>query len=883
MDCIIRWILDNDASTINNYLNYFFIALAAVAVIGLLVGLIRGTFKSVSYEIGLLICILIIVFCSSSITKTLYGMDLSFISALADQIPGETKSLGALIEEMVKVQLANNGISGDTTEIVNTISIISMSLINIVVYFVGLLLSIIIVAPLIHLILYHVLFKLLIPKKILKKHKIRILGGVLTAVEGALTFCLFLSPFTAFANTLTGAMRNEEGNISKKECSDDKYNAIIKALEAYNNSSVSQFFFTISLEKGKSFDVSIMDQVTKTPINGESFELYTEIGNIGSLFISALSTGAFENNFDAALLLIPEFVNGLFAYVGDSVLMQTLLSVGITLVASSSMIPENIDLEGIDFYSVDWKDVASALDTTYSALYDGGIINDITTVEEGKNILDKMYIDETNASYYKTAFKSLGNNDLVCKIMPKLICSFAKSKEDTKNREYLRKNASGEEKKDFLSGFEFPKDEAFYSSIKWGDELSILVDVFSEISQQYNAYYNNKLYFSKIGDAFSNEPMNFLLGKDTVTSYDSLEEKYASNVFIDGGKYKEKNVPGLKAILGTKASEKYKGLFDLEIFKKIANETKNIQNLVNSYDVASLVTSSDLDASKLEEAMDEVKTLTSTWTLDDWKYEFSGLIDTLLPILDVIEAVDNRQNTFTLGENIECTFDSLDNSRIIKTILPPVLEGIIGNSFNIGGKKITPDFSNIENWGEEGRYLHELLDSINEISNGGNFASIDWTNIDSITTEDYDAAVLKGYTGTYDDYYLDNSKIYSILSNLYDTQCIGGKYDDGIRKNGIFTDLLKGILSDALKTFDSNLDLDTCVEADLIDLDFLLGNNNIIYDQDGDNKTYVSWKSTDSSYRGELANLALLIGEFKNINGNSMFSLNGALNRINES
>lgn len=885
MDGIINWILDNDSSVIIGYLNFFFIAIAAVALIGLVVGLIRGTYKSVTYELGLFICVMIVVFCSSSITKALYGMDLSFIPGVADMIPGETKTIGAMIEEIVKVQLANRGITGDTTEFVNTVTVLSISVLNIIVYIMGLLISIIVLAPLIHLLLYHVLFKLIIPKKILKKHKIRLLGGALTALEGAITFCLFLSPFTAFANTLTGAMKDEKGNIVKKECTDEKYNAIIKALDAYNNSAVSKFFFTISLEKGKSFDVSLMDQVTQTPINGEKFELYSELGNIGSLFISALSTGAFENNFDAALLLIPEFVDGLFSYLGDSVLMQTMLSLGMVFITSSSVIPGNINLDGIDFNSVDWKDVTSALNTTYTALYDGGIIEDITNVEEGKNILDNICIDETNVSYYKTAFESLGNNDLVCKIMPKLICSYAKANETNKERISLKKNASNEEKDNFLKDFEFPKEEDFYSSIRWGSELSTLVDVFFEISQQYYAYYDNKLYFSKIGEAFSNEPMNFLLGKESVTSYTTLEEKYSSNVFIDGGKYKGKDVPGIKAIIvGTKVSEKYKGLFDLEIFKKIANETNNIQKLINSFDVKSLVSNMEIDSTKIEESMNEVKTLTASWRIAEWKEEFSGLVDTLLPILDIVDEIGNDVSIFTLGENIECTLNSFDNSQIIKTIIPPVFEGIIGDSLTIGDIKRTPDFSNIENWGEEGKYLHSLLDSINEISAGGAFASIDWANIDNITKEAYDAAVSNGYDGSFDDYYIDNSKIYKVLSTLYDTQCIGGKYkEDGLRENGIFDDLLKGILIDAIKSFDSNLDLDTCREAELIDLDFNLGNNNVVYSQDGTNKTYVSWKSDNPSYRGEIAHLALLIGEIKNISGDSMSSLNGALNRMNDS
>ena len=50
MDGIINWILDNDSSVIIGYLNYFFIAIAAVALIGLVVGLIRGTYKCQNFQ-----------------------------------------------------------------------------------------------------------------------------------------------------------------------------------------------------------------------------------------------------------------------------------------------------------------------------------------------------------------------------------------------------------------------------------------------------------------------------------------------------------------------------------------------------------------------------------------------------------------------------------------------------------------------------------------------------------------------------------------------------------------------------------------------------------------------------------------------------------------
>jgi len=541
IDNILQWIIDN-SDKLTTYINYFFIGIAAVAVIGFIVGLIRGTYRALSMLICFSACIITVIFLCNTVTNFVYGFDLSGfgVNLGTDGSGAAITSVGGFAEFKINELFESAGVEYTTdSEMHAAIMAIAFSFVNIVVYLVLFIISIL-VAVILHIILYNTLGRLIISRKRRKHHKMRPLGGLITAISFTLSFTLFLSPFTGMINSMVSGVRDESGKITKKENDNKAYQAVMNVLDAYNNSMVSKMFFSLTFGKEQSFDVQLMDFISQSSYTYDdktvTIKPYTEFGGLTNVLISALETGFYGDKIDYSLLIDKAFMEDLFGYIGNSTLLQTLFAVGMTFAANSEQVKANIDLSSLDFFNVDWSNTATALNDTFAALFDAGVIDDIKTAiadydettSGGKSlsevIMEQIYVDHSNVEGYKTAVETLGNNDAVSKVMTLLLVSFAKSHNESINQTdsgttAIVKKANGEEEENsnplgnLLDGVELPENEEFYNAIKWGDELGVLINMFSNLSDHYFAYSGGThLSLNNFGDAFGENALDFIFG-----------------------------------------------------------------------------------------------------------------------------------------------------------------------------------------------------------------------------------------------------------------------------------------------------------------------------------------------------------------------------------
>ena len=691
MEQIINELLHMDPSKISEYVNYFFLVLAAVGLIGFIIGFIKGLYKESSTFLVTAVYFVIVVIANKFISEAIYTLDISSILAQTGLgVPDTVKTTGDLLNHYFVSLCEQYGITvGNSEQLTQSIVAISLTVINLVVYLV-LLLAGIIVCFILDMLVYLLIIRLIVPKFYRKKRKFRLVGGAMGLVRYVVAFSLLLSPFTAMANSVVGNLRDEDGKIQRNDLDNDFYNALMNVLEGYNNSTVAQMFFVVKDEDGKSIDVKLMDYVTQSKLDEETMiSLYTEIGNFGSLALDAVATGAidFANGINYSLLLGADFVGSAIDTIANSTLIKTILSVGLTLVTNMDSLKEKVDLSSVDFYYINWDSTLEAVKTAYEELYKSGVIDEVIVDPEA--FLNEFYLDSDYGSAIKTALMELGNNDLICQIMPPLVVSFLKSmKESSQETQFVKRSNSFEISDELL-------DTNTYKDIKWGSELASIYEVFENISEQYYAYENKHLTISDIETLGPDTLLNTLFGVGVdFSSVDdtSYADQYENNVFVNGGTYENNGVTheieGTKNILGTD-KDSVKGFFNLQIIEKMF-EHNVFNDLISILDINSMLEVSEDDVNLNEKVIDIVK----EWDKKEWQQELDYIVDVVAPIMNLVDIIGldnptvseakraNQEQELDLAtvagdDSLNCLkrlTDVLENSKIFNEILPDVLE-----------------------------------------------------------------------------------------------------------------------------------------------------------------------------------------------------------------
>ncbi len=694
-------------ATIFNYVTVGLIVLVILAgVIGFFKGIWKTTFHTVMMGIFL---VLIIVF-NQQIAKMVYEFDLGAYGDNLKQmlnIPNSTATnIGDLGFDYLVSLNDSLSILKDPT-IIDTYRTLTMSILSFVVFICDFLL-VLIVGKLLCILLYHCLFKFIIPKRIRKKKKLKPIGAVVNMVQWTAILCIGFSPFTALLNTMNNSINSSE----KVDLDDDLYNAIINFLQGYNNSTFGQVLTSVKSDDGKTLDIQFMDYLTNTEFGDKTkFVLSDTISSVLGAVDAVYQTGALSDGFEYTALLEKEIVNTLINELGSLTLVHRLLPVAISLALNIDSVKDytNIDPNDLDFSNVDWEDELHLIGDVYGVLYDANVIDSAI----GKTSMDFHFYEENRQSA-TTVLLSLDNSEFFKIIMPPLVAGLAQN-------ELLIEN-----------GLNLNNEIETYQDIKWGTELAILYNKVVDLDSLYLYQYEKHLDWSFSSD-MTTKLTNMLL------------DQY----LIDGVSYvdangEEVNLRGTKEILvGKMPTTTAKALTNDDI------SDKGILDMDLIYRNIGLLFDTVKKVPMIQEYID--KGFVEAGVFDEIKNELNGQEDSRLAYkrefsvaLDCASILVNNPNlpldNFDFTDQIQRQelkkiTPYLDQSIVFTKIAPGIIEGSLNQEDVIFGDITFGDLDfRIDNFGTELGLLIDTYDVADDL-----LETLDKPDVDVFKEIDFDA------------------------------------------------------------------------------------------------------------------------------------------------
>lgn len=657
--------------TITLILNIILYSFVGLIVLKTIIGIFRGTWKSLNSLIITLACYAVIIFLNGKFTELYYNMNLSMLN-LSFNIDGTIINVNTIGQALRDVVILLSGESlnlSPSSEIFLICDGLACSILSLFVFIVHFILTAFIIAPLLSLIFYHLVFKFIVGRKRVKKKNagLRIGGSIISLVKATVTCSLFIMPFSAIASQISTAVKGY--NLSTEDTKE--FEAYV---DAYQNSYLAKLMTGINVNNN-SLDVEFTSYITTAKMGNDLNSFINEIDTFVEIACDGLSEGVFnlsEGTINMVNLISKEFVTRTLIRLASSSLVTTLLPVALSIVVNLDNVKEYIDLTEVDWYSVDWSDELTALSDIYEEFAETGILMDYVINREDINSYE---FTRDNYKYFHNTFANLNKSEVLGKVMPYVLSSFARSLDEEQN--------------DF-SGI-FPTEVEAYSKVNLGNELSSIYDAIMTFSDFCYYHLNRNL---RIGD-FSNEDtvnslINFIISDTAVNggeAYVCTNENEAYRITtscIFDGVYNENNV------------KVYNGILDSELLlDNMESILKVVGNLeqVKEYGVT--------------EAINEVAKEINT--KEDWQREIHSLLG-IMPI--VLNNPNLDLEHFDVSNETQINELSriapfIDNSVIVKKMAKPILEYVLKNEnvelpfgldigmFNFECDKLGTDLTNV--------------------------------------------------------------------------------------------------------------------------------------------------------------------------------------------
>ena len=258
--------MDIAPELILNICNYVFYGLIGIVALKAIFGLIRGFWKSLCALIVSIVCYVLIIVFNSSIADAIYNYDISsMISEVA--LNGSTieiTTIGEFVKDAIIILMQDVYDFASNPELIEMVGVLALTVISYATFIIFIILTIFIVVPIVSFIIYNLIFKLIIGKKFMKKHKLRLAGMLTNAVKAFVSTALLLTPFSALANSVSKAiepydMSLNETNVQLKEL-----------VDAYDESLLAKTFNIVNVD-GSSLDVAIIDKATSYQLGEEGY------------------------------------------------------------------------------------------------------------------------------------------------------------------------------------------------------------------------------------------------------------------------------------------------------------------------------------------------------------------------------------------------------------------------------------------------------------------------------------------------------------------------------------------------------------------------------------------------------------------------------------
>lgn len=484
-----------------------FILVVLVLVLCFVRGLFRG-WKYGTYRLAAFI-VLVVIACATlkpianwmgNLDFTSLKYQISFLLQNGQDtatISVQFTTLYATIKEIIVQVLTFYGASGSAETLANYALAMSQSLTMLALIFVdGVLLGTL--GQLFILILWHVAFKHIIPRKQRKIKKLRWLSGLEESVIGLVTLAMLIFPFSSILN----AVNNHYDRSKDTTLSDSNLSLVTDVLNTYQNSIFSSIFFNWSKGDGTdTFDTELVSFLSQGDYDGVKGDVVGTVGSLVDIGSAVVNSGVLSEegiqDIKIGSLLTGSAIPNLLLAISDSSLVQNALPVAVEIALSMDQVKAQLGEEECAYLSsdaVNWTNELKNLAKIYRNVLDSGILQ-VCLDEKGNFVFtpkDLLTLFSPDGNAYGAVHAALSNSEnskIIDHLISGFVYTFANSANQVKDDDpttiqlidFLPKDSTDPTK---------PSKEGI-SSIKW----------FSEVGRVYDAFYKINLVDSSILDS----------------------------------------------------------------------------------------------------------------------------------------------------------------------------------------------------------------------------------------------------------------------------------------------------------------------------------------------------------------------------------------------
>lgn len=776
-----------DASTvdmINQIINGVSIGIFVLLIVGLVLSIVIGFFKgifSTSFRLLFILGLAIVAFAFlPMLIQSIYDLDLSmffsgYLNLSFDNgavISIEITSLRETFSNLVAVILQQVvGFNGSSSELaMAALSIAEMFIVYAVILTEGFIIGVF--GNLNGIIAYQLVFKRFFAKMARKTAKLRVVSLFVEAVNYVLCCCLFLFPFTSMVN-----IANQAWQKYSPTSDDETVTMISSFMDTYNNSILAQSLFNWSTNnEGLTIDSQMLSSLLQTTIGDGQQSVVQTLNNLANLGGSIIDGFTFEGgnvSINYSYFISESTLTTLFEQLNSSNIFTYILPLCLEIAINSDLLGQYVDTSLIDIEDDEWINEINNLEQMIIDIANSGVANMFFDEEnniiepsniEIQEILNKMLSNDAY-TYIKSVFKRIDDSKLLSRAIPAAIS-------------YL--GESNEQISDIL-----PSSWAELNSISWGEELSIVYDSLYRLNQadsdiiklflEYSETSNPKI---KQSSSTGNELM------DVIVKNASAIKTILIGEFDEDGNLLYCDEYGITKVYenNNQISNRHYTLFDTNLFKYMARPLfEMLTSLLESQ------LNGQVNVDDLVRSIDEL--LSGEDFRKKLKEEFNAIIvifEKISQSKDILELISSLNDGSTIDSDqllknknlildLQDILPLIDNSKLLTSVIHPVLENFLSNNGEVGNALATIGLSvddlnlDIDNLGQEFANLLNV------------YSSIDLLN--SITDENMSnneriSNITENYVG-----------IANLLDTIFESEIINPKEEfyDGDLNNNYFT------------------------------------------------------------------------------------------------
>lgn len=719
------------------YTNLGLIALFVLICLGVFFAAVRGYKKGIFHTtykvIFFAVLFLIGIFSFQPIVELIGNIDLSFLPWKTIIITSPDATATAYVPitnlfETLENSLAAFGLfynyTGSVTEILEFATALATTIIKTFTFIIMMIL-ILTLGVLLRIVLWHLIFKRLIPKAVYKTVKLPWISMLENAVKFLVIGFLFLTPFTSMVNILNQAHQRNKVEQEQSEIID----YLTVTLDTYNNSIFANTFFNWTASgDGVTFDVEVFDALTKSTLEDGSVSLIGEIQNLSDLGYTLFVTLFADGNFDMGDItggLTTDMIQLIFSTLAGSPTIMYLLPMALELVFNSDVLSDYVDTGLIKMDDIRWEDELENVEYMLCDIAESGILS-MFIDENGEFIspdttmmIETLFSKESHP-YISSIFERIDDS----KLLTRAICSLVNMLEISLEGESL-----------------LPSSWDEINEIKWGIELKTVYDCLYRVTQyspdlidfimsstnqpRASVRYSEDSPFADPSELISIIVDCLPILKDVLIGSTNsrgepinVDSNGRTIVFDSNGK----KIPGREYCLA-----------DSNLFKYLLPSVSKM--LVNA------LPSDEIDFSAVEDAIDE---LNHGKIIANYKREFGIILKALEPLTDGEEAIDLISNfdkvsspsdispevADALGKTLQILDNSMILSKAMKNMVKSLLtSGEIATSLKEFGLDTNKFNFDCENFGKEISNLLKIFPDVSELMTVLDSSSEDTVNL----------------------------------------------------------------------------------------------------------------------------------------------------------